>query len=258
LKIVVCVKQVPDTTAEKHLTPELSLDRGVAEPILNPFDEYAIEEALRVREKMGGEATALCMGPLSAKETVRKAIAMGMNGAILVSDPALARSDTLGTAYVLSVALRKLQFDLVLFGMQSTDAGTGQVPGAVAEFLGLPQLTFASQLEVSSEKATIRRVTDGGYQLLAARLPAVVSVVKGINEPRYPALRGIMQAKRAEIPVWSCSDLGVDPSRVGKVGATTRVVSASPAEPRTPGPIIKDDGTAVQQIVEFLVQKKVL
>ena len=258
MNIVVCVKQVLDTTAEKRLTPEFCLDRSSAEAILNPFDEYAVEEALRLREKFGGQVTAVCMGPSSAKETVRKAVAMGADKAILVSDPALARSDTLSTAYVLSLALKKLEFDLVIFGMQSTDAGTGQVPAAVAEFLGLPQLTYASHLEVEGGKATIRRVTDAGYQLLSAKLPALVSVVKGINEPRYPALRGIMQAKRAEIPVWSCADIGADPARVGSAGASTRVLSALPATPRTPGPVIKDEGTAAERIVEFLVQKKVL
>jgi electron transfer flavoprotein beta subunit len=258
LNIVVCVKQVMDTTAEKRLTPGLRLDRSGSEPILNPFDEYAIEEALRLREQAGGEVTALCMGPAGAKETVRKAVAMGVNRAVLVSDPALAGSDTLGTAYVLGLALKKLGFDLVLFGMLSTDAGTGQVPSAVAEFLGLPLLSFAGKLEVSEARATIRRTTDTGYQLLAASLPAVISVVKGINEPRYPALRGIMQAKRADIPVWSCSDLGADPARAGSAGASTVVLSAAPAQPKSPGPVIKDDGGAVQQIVEFLVQKKVL
>lgn len=258
MKIVVCVKQVPDTTAEKRLTGGLSLDRASGEPILNPFDEYAIEEALRLRERLGGDVTALCMGPTSARETIRKAIAMGTDRAVLVSDPGLAGSDLLGTAYVLSRALRKLEFDLVLFGMQSTDAGTGQVPGAVAEFLGLPQLSFANQLEVSDGRATIRRATDGGYQRLSAALPVVVSVVKGINEPRYPALKGIMTAKRAEIPVWSCADVDADPSRAGWAGAAVRLKSAVPAPPKSPGPVIQDDGTAVQQIVEFLIQKKVL
>lgn len=258
MKIVVCAKQVLDTTAEKRLTGDLHLDRGSGEPILNPFDEYAVEEALRIRERLGGDVTALCMGPGNAKETVRKAISMGADRAVLVTDPTLAWSDTLGTAYVLSMALKRLEFDLVLCGMQSTDAGTGQVPAAVAEFLGIPQLTFASQLEVSDGRATIRRVTDSGYQLVAANLPAVVSVVKGINEPRYPALKGIMQAKRAEIPVWNCADIGADPARAGRLGAATRVLSASPTEPRAPGQVIRDDGTAVQQIVEFLIQKKVL
>ena len=258
MKIVVCVKQVLDTTAEKRLTGEFRLDRSSGEAILNPFDEYAVEEALRLRERASGDVTVLCMGPSNAKETVRKAVAMGADRAILVSDPVLASSDTLGTAYVLGMALKRLEFDLVLCGMQSTDAGTGQVPAAIAEFLGIPQLTFASQLEIVDGRATIRRVTDTGYQVLAANLPAVVSVVKGINEPRYPALKGIMQAKRAEIPVWSCADVGADPSRTGQAGAATRVVSASPTPPRTAGQVIKDDGTAVRQIVEFLIQKKVL
>lgn len=258
MKIVVCVKQVPDTTAEKRLTPNLSLDRGIAEPIINPFDEYALEEALRVREQAGGEVTALCMGPSSARETLRKALAMGVNRAILVSDPALERSDTLGTAHALSLALRKLELDLLIFGMQSTDAGTGQVPGATAEFLRIPLLSYASQLEVKDGRAWIRRSTDTGFQRLSARLPAAVSVVKGINEPRYPSLKGMMQAKRAEIPVWSCADIGVDPSKAGRLGAATRVISALPVPPRSAGPVLVDDGTAAIKIVEFLEQKQAL
>ncbi len=258
MKIVVCVKQVLDTTAEKRLTADLHLDRGTGEAVLNPFDEYAVEEALRIRERLGGEVTALCVGPASAKETVRKAIAMGADGAVLVSDPSLAWSDSVGTSYVLSMALKKMGFDLALFGMQSTDAGTGQVPAAVAEFLGMPQLTFANQLEVADGKANIRRTTDSGYQVLSAKLPAIVSVVKGINEPRYPALKGIMQAKRSEIPVWSCGDVGADAARAGEAGALTRVVSASPAEARAPGRVIRDEGAAVQEIIEFLIQKKAL
>lgn len=258
MKIVVCVKQVLETTAEKRLNGDLQLDRSSGEPILNPFDEYAVEEALRIRERLGGDVTALCMGPASAKETVRKAVSMGVDRAVLISDPALVWSDTLGTAYILSAALKRLGFDLALFGMQSTDAGTGQVPSAVAEFLAAPQLTFASQMDVSGGKVTIRRVSDSGYETLVASLPAVVSVVKGINEPRYPTLKGIMQAKRAEIPVWNCADIGADPSRAGRLGAAARVLSTSPTEHRAPGRVIKDDGTAVQQIVEFLIQKKVL
>lgn len=258
VKIAVCVKQVLDTTAEKRLTPDLFLDRAIAEPILNPFDEYSLEEALRLREQLGGEVAALCMGPPSARDALRKALAMGVNRAVLVSDPALARSDTLGTAYVLGLALRKLEFDLLLFGMQSTDAGTGQVPSAVAEFLHIPMLSYASQLEVKEDKATIRRTTDFGFQRLSAKLPAAVSVVKGINEPRYPSLKGMMQAKRAEIPVWSCSDIGVDPARAGWSGATTRVLSASAVPPKSPGPVIVDDGTAALRIVEFLEQKQAL
>ena len=258
MRIVVCVKQVLDTTAEKRLTADLSLDRTAGEAILNPFDEHALEAALRLREHHGGSVTALSMGPPTAKETIRKALAMGADEAVLVSDPVFAWSDVLGTAYVLSLAVKRLEPDLVLFGMQSTDASTGQVPAAVAEFLGLPQLTFASLLEVTDGRATIRRATDDGYQVLAAKLPALVSVVKSINEPRYPSLKGIMKAKRAEVAVWSCADIGADASRVGRTGAAARVVSSSAVEKRVAGRVIRDDGTAVEQIVGFLVEKRVL
>jgi electron transfer flavoprotein beta subunit len=261
LNIIVCVKQVPDTTAEKKLGADNRLDRASVENILNPFDEYAVEEALRIKEAQGAEITLVCLGPPSADTALRKALAMGADSAVLVSDASLAGSDSLGTAYALAAAIRTLPFDLILTGMQSTDARTGQVPAAVAAFLELPMLTLASKLELDVGKGTarIQRQSDEGTLVLEGKLPALVSVTKAINEPRYPALRGIMAAKRKEIKVMSAADLGLDPALVGSTGAHTRVLSASKPAPRPRGVTIKDDpDTSARKLADYLAEIKVI
>ncbi len=255
MNIIVCVKQTPDTTAEKRLGADNRLDRTSVENILNPFDEYAIEEALRIKEKSGADVTVLCMGPTTADSALRKALAMGADSAVLITDPALAGSDSLGTAHVLAAAIKKLPFDLILTGMQSTDARTAQVPAAIAEFLDIPALTLASKLDVDSAAgvARIQRQTDGGYVTLQGTLPALVSVSKGINEPRYPGVKGIMLARKKEIKALSAVDLQLDRSLVGVAGAHTRILSSSTPPPRAKGVIIKDDpATAARKIADYL------
>lgn len=261
MNIIVCVKQTPDTTAEKRLGADNRLDRVSVENILNPFDEYAVEEALRIKEKSGATVTVLCMGPSTADSAVRKALAMGADSAVLVTDPALAGSDSLGTAYVLAAAIKKLPFDLILTGMQSTDARTAQVPAAIAEFLDIPALTLASKLDVDLDSAggvaRIQRQADGGFVTLEGTLPALVSVSKGINEPRYPGVKGIMQARKKEIKALSAADLQLDRSLVGAAGAHTRILSSSTPPPRAKGIIIKDDpATAAHKIADYLEQIK--
>ena len=258
MNIVACIKQVPDTAAEKKLNADLRLERTGIENIPNPFDEYAIEEALRTKEAKGGTVTALCMGPEGAKEALRKAIAMGVEKAVLVTDPKLVGSDAWSTAYVLSQALKKMEYDLIFCGMQSTDAATALVPSAIAEFLGIPQHTYTGKLEIGPDSISSQRQTEGGYDVVTSSTPALVGVVKGINEPRYPSLKGIMQAKRTEITVWSLADLGVDPSEAGAAGAKERVVSFSPREPRKGGQVVQDEGDAAVKVAEFLTFKKVL
>ncbi|MBI2955270.1 MAG: electron transfer flavoprotein subunit beta/FixA family protein [Chloroflexi bacterium] len=258
MNIVVCLKQVPDTTAEKKLNAEFRLDRASVEKIINPFDEYAIEEALKLKEQKGGTVTALSVGPESAKEAVRKAVAMGVEKAVLVSDDALAGSDSLGTARAIVGALKKTSADIVLFGMASTDAASAQVPAKVAALLNQPLLSYVSKLEAGESSATVRRQTDKGYDVITASLPAVVSVVKGINEPRYPSLKGIMQAKRTQIDVWSLADIGVSAAEVGKAGATEKVLGFVPAKARQAGKVVKDDGTAAAVVADFLVASKCL
>lgn len=260
MHIVVCVKQVPDTTAEKRLNEDLRLDRASVENILNPFDEYAVEEALRIKEVQGADVTILSMGPESAVEAIRKALAMGADRGVLVTDPALVGSDALATAYVLAQAIKKLSPDLVICGMEATDSRTGQVPSALAEFLAWPQLTWANKLEVAGGKATIHRQSDAGYDVVEAPLPAVVSVTKAINEPRYPSLKGIMMAKKKEILTYSLADLGIDPDKVGQKAAKTVVLSYVVPPPRGKGQVIvpKTAAEAAMAIADYLQQEKLI
>ncbi|MCL5942739.1 MAG: electron transfer flavoprotein subunit beta/FixA family protein [Actinobacteria bacterium] len=258
MNIVVCVKQVVDTAAEKRLDPaSFRLDRS-GENVLNPYDEYAVEEAVRLKEKHGGEVTVLCLGPDTAAEAVRKALAMGADRAVLVTDPALAGSDTQGTAYALARALEQLEFDLVLLGLMSTDAQTGQVPAALSALLDLPLLSVLNRVEVEGALLRVHRQTDQGYVAYECPLPAVLSVAKGINEPRYPALKGIMGAKKKPLEVKDAAALGLDPSRMGAGGAKTRVLAVRVPEPRKPGVKVEDDGDGARKIADFLVQEKLL
>lgn len=258
MNIVVCVKQVPDTTAKKEFGPDFRLDRANVENVVNPFDEYAIEEALRLREAHGGEVAILTMGPPSAEDTMRKALAMGADRGVLVTDPALAGTDSWGTAYVLAQALRQMQYDLILTGMESTDARTGLVPAGVAEHLGLPSLTYAAKLHIQDGNACVHRDIAGGYQEVEAPLPALVGVVKAINEPRYPSLKGIMASKRKEIQKLGLSDLGIAPENVGMAGAKTEVEAATPRAERAAGEVVKPDSAedAARLIADFLQQRK--
>ena len=258
MNIVVCVKQVPDTTAKKVYGPDLRFNRADLDAVVNPFDEYAIEEALRLKEAHGGEVTILTMGPPNAEDTMRKTLAMGADRGVLVTDPGLAGSDWLATAKVLAAALRTLSFDLVLTGMESTDARTGLVPGGIAEFLSLPCLTYASRLEVDDGTARINRQIPGGYQEVSAQLPAVVSVVKGVNDPRYPSLKGIMAAKRKEIQKVQLAELGIAPAEVGYDGAKAQLVAVAPRPEKERGAVVQEDTpeATASRIADFLQEKK--
>jgi electron transfer flavoprotein beta subunit len=258
MNITVCVKQVVDTEAEKKLDPaSWRLDRSVTN-ILNPYDEYAVEEALRIKEAHGGEVTAVCMGPQKAEDAVRKALAMGADNAVLVTDEALAGSDASATAYALAEALRGVQWDLVIFGVRSTDGETGVVPGAVAERLGVPLLSTLAKVEVEGSNIKVHRETEQGYVAYEVATPAVISVIKGINEPRYPSMKGIMGAKKKPLDVKDAAALGLDTAQVGLSGSKTRVLSARTPEPRKAGVKIEDDGTGAKKIVEFLASQKLV
>jgi electron transfer flavoprotein beta subunit len=258
VNIVVCVKRVPDTAAEKKLDPQdFTLDRDSVEAIINPVDEYAVEEALKLREAQGGEVTVLTMGPDGAeKDAVRKALALGADRGVLVKDDRLHGSDAIATARTLAAALAKLEFDLVIMGSESTDARTSLVPQALAQLLGLPGLTNVKHLEVADGTATVQREEEGGYAVVQCALPALVSVVKGINEPRYPSLKGIMSAKSKPVDVLSADDAGVDASQVGLEGSGTRVLSATARPPKEKGVIVVDDGDAAAKLADFLQQHK--
>ena len=258
MNIVVCVKQVVDTEAEKRLDPDSwRLDRSV-DSILNPYDEYAVEEALLLKEAHEGEVTVLCMGPEEADEAIRKALAMGADSAVLVSDAGLAGSDVQGTAYALAEALKTMQYDMVIFGSRSTDGETGCVPAAVAELLGLPLLSTLAKVEASGSTATVRRETEAGYVAYECALPAVVSVIKGINEPRYPTMKGILGAKRKPVDTKDAAALGLDASRIGLSGAKTRVTTARVAEARKAGVKIEDEGDGAKRLVDFLASEKLV
>jgi electron transfer flavoprotein beta subunit len=258
LNIVVCVKRVPDTAAEKKLDPnDFTLDRESVESILNPVDEYGVEEALRLKDQHGGEVTILTMGPGAAeKQAVRKALALGADKGVLVSDDAIHGSDAMATAYVLALALSDLDPDLVIMGSESTDARTSLVPQALAQLLALPGLTNAKKVEVQGQKITIHREEEGGYAVIEAELPAVVSVVKGINEPRYATLKGIMSAKSKPVDVRSGEDIGLDPAEVGLEGSKTKVLEAQPRPPKQQGTIVKEEGDGHVKLADFLQANK--
>jgi len=254
--IVACVKQIPDPNVPGRLDEKtMRLQREGVEAILDPGDEHAVEEALRVAEKSGGRVTVLSMGPPRALEAIRRALAMGAERGILITDPALAGADALTTAKAIAAALRPEQVDLVICGTESTDGYSGTVPQQVAELLELPHLTFAKSLEVSDQQARIRRQSDEGYDLVEAPLPAVVTVTGGINEPRYPSLRGIMASKSKELRQLGLKELGLD---AGQMAPRQRVTAVQAATERKAGEVIEDKGEGATRIAEFLVAAKVL
>ena len=224
------MKETPSITAVKRFTDDMRLERRKEDAEINPFDEYAIEEGLRQQEKLGGEVIALSMGPATATDNIRKALAIGADRGVLVTDPALEGSDAIGTARVLAAALKKLGFDLVLFGSAAADSYGGVVPAAVAEFLGQPLLSFASKLDIADGRARIERAAETGYQTAEATLPALVSVIQTINVPRYPSMKGIMGAKKKPIDTFSLADLGVDAAQVGVAGAREKATGSNSRE----------------------------
>ena len=257
MNIVVCVKQVPDTAVERTLKPGAgTLDRESPDGLINELDEYAIEEGLKIAEAHGGEVTILSVGPAKASESIRKALSMGADKAVHVSDEALAGSDALVTSLVLAEALKQTGFDLVILGSESTDARTGVVPAMLAERLGVPQLTLASKVDIDGQSVTVRRVTDDGYEVVTGSLPAVVSVVEKINEPRYPSFKGIMAAKKKPVQVLALGDLSVDAQAVGLAGSVTTVTGFEAAPPRGAGVIVRDEGEGGVKVAGFLAERK--
>jgi electron transfer flavoprotein beta subunit len=257
MNIVVCVKQVPDTAVERTLRPGVgTLDRETPDGLINELDEYAIEEGLKIAEAHGGEVTILSMGPGKAAESIRKALSMGADKAVHVSEDALAGSDALATSLVLAQALKQTGFDLVILGSESTDARTGVVPAMLAERLGVPQLTLASKVDIDGQSVSIRRVTDDGYAVVTGSLPAVVSVVEKINEPRYPSFKGIMAAKKKPVQTLSLADLGVDTGAVGLAGSWSAVADFAARPPRAAGTVVKDEGDGGTKAAAFLAERK--
>ena len=259
MNIVVCVKQVPDTWAEKKLDPtDKTLDRASVDGVMNEIDEYAVEEALRLKEAHGGEVTILTMGPAKAVETIRKALSMGADKAVHLSDDALHGSCAVQTSYALAQALGTVEFDLVITGSEATDSRNSVMPALLAERLGLPQMSLAKKVEVDGTTLRVHRQTENGYDVLECSLPAVVSVVEKINEPRYPSFKGIMAAKSKPVDELKVADLGLDAAQVGAAGAGQEIIAVDDAPAREAGEIIVDEGEAFTKIVEFLDGLKVI
>jgi electron transfer flavoprotein beta subunit len=226
MNVVVCVKQVPGTT-EIKIDPETNtLVREGVEGIINPFDAYAVEEGVRLRERYGGKVTAISMGPPQAEDALRETISLGADEAILISDRAFAGSDTWATSYVLSRAIAKIEeYDLVICGRQTLDGDTGQVGPELSEMMGVPFVAYVSKIEEAADgMMRVERMVEEGHEIMETSLPAVITVAKEINVPRLPSLRGSMKAKTAQIPVWTAEDIGAEPDKVGIAGSPTRVV----------------------------------
>ncbi len=260
MKIVVCIKQVPATGAEKRYTDDLRLDRASAEAIINPLDEYAIEQALRLLDDGAVEGVGyLSMGPEQSSEALRRALAMGGDDAYLVTDDALAGADEWATARVLAAALDKLAPDVTLMGMASDDARGSLVPGAVAAMRGLPLLSYGAELRLNDGAAQVRRLSATGYDWIEAPLPVVASVTDQVGEPRYASLKGIMATKRKPFQTWSLADIGLSGDEL-RGAALTRVTDARPPEEKPPTERIENvpPDEAASQIADWLAARKLI
>jgi electron transfer flavoprotein beta subunit len=259
MKIAVCVKQVPETTASKRIDPETKrLDRS-GEGALNHFDTQAVEEALRIKERDGdGEVVLVSMGPEKALDSLRKALAMGADRAILVSDEQAAGSDLVATSRALAAVLEREGVELVFFGQQGADSDGAVLWAAVAERLRRPVISQVAELELADGKVKGKRQTEFGYDVIEAPLPAVIAVSDAINEPRYPSLKGIMGAKKKPQETLSAAELGLDGSVLGEAGSGTSVLALNEPPARGEALKIDDDGNAPEKIVEFLVERKLL
>jgi electron transfer flavoprotein beta subunit len=258
VKIVVCIKQVPATGADKRYTGDLRLDRSGTETIINPLDEYAIEQALRLADEGKADAVGyLSMGPEQAAEALRRALAMGGDDATLVTDPALVGADEWVTARVLAAALDRLAPDVALMGMASDDARGSLVPGAVAAIRGLPLLAYGSELQLVDGAARIRRLSATGFDIVEGPLPLVASVTDQVGEPRYASLKGIMAAKRKPLETWSLADLGLD---AGDLKPVTRVHEVRPPESKPPTERIENVGAeeAAAKVADWLAARKLI
>ncbi len=257
MNIVVLVKQVPDTWAERKLQDsDKTLDRASVDVVMNEIDEYAVEEALRIKEAGGGEVTILTMGPERAVETIRKALSMGADKAVHLVDDALKGSDAVQTSYALAKVLETLEYDLVIAGSEATDSRMSIMTALLAERTGQPQLSGARKVTADGGTVRIERQTENGYAVVEAATPALVSVVEKINEPRYPSFKGIMAAKKKPLTTLTIADAGIDAGQVGLASAPSQVSSFATKPPRQAGAVVKDEGDGGQKIAEFLASQK--
>lgn len=251
---VVCIKQVPDTTDVKIDPKTNTLMREGVESIINPFDMYAIEEVLRLKARTGGKVTAITMGPPQAEKALREAIAMGVDEGLLVSDRAFAGSDTWATSYTLAMALKKIgDYNLIVCGKQASDGDTAQVGPGIATHLDLPQITYVRKVEeINDTRIVAERLLETGYEVIESPLPCLLTVVKEINEPRLPSLKGKMAAKKAEIIKWGAQDIGAEPGKLGLEGSPTKVVKIFTPPPRGGGEMLHGEP---EEVVASLVEK---
>jgi electron transfer flavoprotein beta subunit len=259
MKVVVCVKEVPDASAPRRIDPQsFRLDRSVP-GALNEFDTHAIEEGLRLKETGGeGEVVALLMGPARAADSLRKALALGADRAVHAQDEALAGSDLVATSKVLAKAVEREEADLILFGQQAGDSDGAVLWAAVADRLRLPMISQAASLELAAGQAKVKRQTEYGYDVIEAPTPCIVAVSDAINEPRYPSLKGIMGAKKKPQEALTAADLGLDGPDVGEAGSRTEVYSVGEPPPRGESRRIEDNGNAAEAILEYLSEKKLI
>jgi electron transfer flavoprotein beta subunit len=260
MNIIVCIKQVPETT-EVKVNPETNtLIREGVKSIINPFDMYAIEEAVRLKEKFGGKVTAITMGPPQAEAALREAISMGIDEGILVCDRAFAGSDTWATSYTLSGAIKKTgDFDLIICGKQASDGDTAQVGPGISTHLDIPQVTYVKKIEEARDGLMrVERMMEEGYEVVETPLPCLLTVVKEINEPRLPSLKGMMRAKNTKIPVWTQKELGLDPQSIGLCGSPTQVVKIFTPAQRQGGQFLRGEIPDIARELAGLLKDEVL
>jgi electron transfer flavoprotein beta subunit len=258
VNVFVTVKQVPDLNVTPRLDDNNRVVREGVELVMDLADEYGVEEGLQLAEKTGGKVTVISMGPAKANDAIRKALSMGAESGVLVSDPGLAGSDALGTARALAGALKGREWDVLICGTESYDGSTGIVPAAIAEVLGVPHLSFAKKLEVDGTTVKVQRQTADGFITIESQTPCVVTVTGGLNEPRYPTLKGIMGAKSKTVDTVDLAALGLDASLVGEGGSLVKVTAVAPAPERQAGEVITDEGQSGERVAALLTDLKVL
>ena len=260
MNIIVCIKQVPETT-EVKINPETNtLIREGVKCIINPFDMYAIEEGIRLKERFGGKITVISMGPPQAEGALREAISLGCDEGILICDRAFAGSDTWATSYTLSSAIKKIgEFDLIICGKQASDGDTAQVGPGISAHLNIPQVTYVKKIEeIQDISIWVERMTEEGFEIIQAPLPVLLTVVKEINEPRLPSLKGMMRAKQAKITVWSQKELDLDPQKIGLEGSPTQVIKIFTPPPRIGGQMLSGDAQGIADKLVTLLKNEII
>lgn len=260
MNIIVCIKQVPETTQVQIDPKTNTLIREGVQSIINPFDMYAIEEGVRLKEKFGGKVTVVTMGPPQAEAALKEAISLGCDEAVLVSDRAFAGSDTLATSYTLAMTIKKIKdFDIIICGKQASDGDTAQVGPGISAHLDIPQITYVKKIEeIKDNVMKVERMTEEGFEILTSPLPCLITVVKEINEPRIPSLKGMMKAKKAIITVWKVVDIEFEEERLGLNGSPTQVVKIFTPPPKQKGQMLEGDPEdSVNKIVQILKEQMV-